>query len=71
MAPQSVIKTVVNGRPAVWTEGQYILVTGSGDTVMRRLVEGNTLIWTAGQITYRLESGLDLAAAVRIAESLQ
>jgi hypothetical protein len=71
MAPQSVINTVVNGRPAIWTEGQYILVTGSGDTVMRRLVEGNTLIWTAGQITYRLESGLDLAASVRIAESLQ
>jgi hypothetical protein len=71
MAPQSVIKTVVNGRPAVWTEGQYILVTGSGDTVMRRLVEGNTLIWTVGQITYRLESSLDLAAVVRIAESVQ
>ncbi|MDR3573676.1 MAG: hypothetical protein P4L50_07435 [Anaerolineaceae bacterium] len=70
MVPQTVLKTKVNGKPAIWIEGQYILISGSGNTVVRRLVEGHTLIWTVGKITYRLESGLDLAACVRIAESL-
>jgi hypothetical protein len=71
MAPKTVMKTVVNGKPAVWIEGQYMLAAGTGDMVVRRLVEGHTLVWTVGKITYRLESGLDLAAVVRIAESLQ
>ena len=70
MAPQTVLKTVVNGKPAVWTEGQYLLIAGNGNSIVRRLVEGHTLVWTVGGITYRLESGMDLAAVVRIAESL-
>jgi hypothetical protein len=71
MLPKTIMKTVVNGKPAVWIEGQYMLVAGSGNMVVRRLVQGHTLIWTVGSITYRLESGLDLAGVVRIAESLQ
>jgi hypothetical protein len=31
---------------------------------------GDVLIWSAGEVTYRLESGLDMEAAIRIAESL-
>jgi hypothetical protein len=31
---------------------------------------GNTLLWTAGGVTYRLESGLDRAAAIALAETI-
>jgi hypothetical protein len=32
---------------------------------------GDTLIWSTGEMTYRLESGLDMAAAIRLAETLE
>jgi hypothetical protein len=28
------------------------------------------LIWSTGEVTYRLESGLDMERAIRLAESL-
>jgi len=71
MTPQTIVDTQVNGMPAVWIEGQYLLIDNNGNTVERRLVQGHTLVWTVGKITYRLESGLDLAVVMRIAESLQ
>jgi hypothetical protein len=66
-------ETTVNGRPALWTEGPYLLQfrrDGHTVTEVQRLVEGHVLIWAEGEITYRLESDLPLEEAVRIAESL-
>ena len=69
---ESVLNTEVEGQDAVWVAGRYLLVTRSGDTTFTRLVkQGHTLIWTAGQMTYRLETDEDLAAALRIAQSIQ
>ncbi len=69
--PTVIETTSVNGRPAVWAEGPYLLQLRSGDVDVRRLVEGHTLIWTDGPITYRLETDLSLDEAVKIAESLK
>lgn len=66
-------ETTVNGQPAFWTEGPYLLAYRRGNTVdwdMRRLVEGHVLLWTTDQLTYRLETSTSLAEAVRMAESL-
>jgi len=70
-SPPVVQETSVNGRPAVWTEGPYLLKLTNGDYELVRLIEGHVLIWAQDDITYRLESDLPLAEAVRIAESLQ
>lgn len=66
-------ETTVGGRPAVWTSGPYVLQLGrAGDRMdVRRVVTGHTLIWADGDLTYRLETDLPLADAVRIAESLR
>jgi hypothetical protein len=69
-----VAQTSVDGQPALWTEGPYlvqVLVDGQVVTDTRRLVAGHVLIWTAGGITYRLETDRSLDEAVRIAESLR
>ena len=71
--PPIVQETTVNGQRAVWTEGPHLLqFLRNGQPIYdaRRLVEGHTLVWTQGEITYRLETGLSLSQAVRIAESL-
>lgn len=70
-APQTVTETMVNGRPALWLEGPHLLQLSDGDYALRRLVEGHVLLWTEGQLTYRLETDLPLAEAVRVAESLE
>lgn len=61
----------VNGQPAVWVTGEYILQMQGGDFNVFRLIDGRVLIWTEGQLTYRLETDLPLEDAVRIAESLE
>jgi hypothetical protein len=71
MVPPAIQSTTVNGQPAYWTSGPYMLELQNGDYEMRRLVTGHVLIWEQGEITYRLESGLSLEEAVRIAESLR
>lgn len=66
-------QTTVNGQPALWTEGPYLLAYRRGNAIdwdIQRLVEGHVLLWTADQLTYRLETSTSLAEAVRIAESL-
>lgn len=66
-------QTTVNGQPAFWTEGPYMLTYRRGTTTdfdIRRLVAGYVLIWTEGNLTYRLETAASMAEAVRIAESL-
>jgi hypothetical protein len=72
-SPVTIRETTVNGQQAYWTEGPYLLQIRRGSQVeedIRRLIEGHVLIWTEQEITYRLETGLPLTEAVRIAESL-
>ncbi|HKZ54715.1 MAG TPA: hypothetical protein VJ123_04490 [Anaerolineales bacterium] len=64
-------ETAVHGARALWVEGEHFYELTSGEMAIRRLVEGNVLIWTAGEVTFRLESGLPLEQAVRVAESLE
>lgn len=66
-------ETMVGSQRAVWTSGPYVLQLGGGRDMMdiRRLVTGHTLIWADGDLTYRLETELPLAAAVKVAESLR
>lgn len=69
--PASLQHTQVNGQSAAWVDAPYLLLSGSGESAFTRMIEqGHTLIWTAGKLTYRLETQVDLATALRIAESL-
>jgi hypothetical protein len=63
-------EATVDGRDAIWVTGPHELdlVTGDG-TYERYLVTGNVLVWESDGIVLRLESSLDLPAAVEIAES--
>jgi hypothetical protein len=65
----------VGGERALWLRGPHFLEIRRGDGQsgydLRRLVEGEVLIWTEGDLTYRLESHLALAEAIRVAESLR
>ncbi|MBI3242062.1 MAG: hypothetical protein HYZ49_07200 [Chloroflexi bacterium] len=69
--PTIIAATMVNGQPAVWTEGPYLLELKSGNWDLRRLIEGHVLIWVEAEVTYRLETDLPLDEAVKIAESLK
>ena len=74
LQPPVIQETAVNGQPAVWTDGPYLLqFLRAGQVIFdaRRLVEGHTLVWTQGDVTYRLESDLSLDEAVHIATSLK
>ena len=67
-------ETSVGGRPALWVRGPHFVQVGRAADAWiepRRIVAGNTLIWTVDELTYRLETGLPLEEAVRIAESLR
>lgn len=68
-------ETSVGNRRALWVRGPHFLEIrrsdGRQDYDLRRLVTGDVLIWTDGTLTYRLESDLPLAEAVRVAESLR
>jgi len=69
--PAQVQETTVNGRSAIWAVGPYPLRLRNSDLQFMRLIDGRVLVWTDGDITYRLETKLDLAEALKIAESLQ
>ena len=69
--PEIIGRAQVNGIPAVWTQGPYMVIVKSGEAEFRRLVEGHVLIWKEGEITYRLESSLSLGEVITIAESLR
>ncbi len=61
----------VKEQQAHWVDGPHLLRRDDGDWLSWMLVEGPVLIWTTNAgITYRLETGLQLEEAVRIAESL-
>jgi len=65
----------VAGVTGYWISGaphEIVFVDRYGQAVFdsRRIV-GDTLLWTRGDVTYRLESGLDQAATIALAESLR
>lgn len=61
---------VVDGRQAFWTFGEHELVLVAGDRSVRYLVTGTVLIWQEAGFTFRLETALPKARAVRIAGSI-
>jgi hypothetical protein len=70
-----VTPVTVNGHSGYWISGAphfFYYVDPSGKAVddTHRIV-GDTLIWSDGEVTYRLESQLPMAAAIRLAESLR
>ena len=69
-APTTVVETTVNGQPALWTDGPYLLVYAPQVHDLAHLVEGHVLLWEADGLTYRLETDLSLEEARRTAESL-
>ncbi|MEP7137320.1 MAG: hypothetical protein ABI904_20535 [Chloroflexota bacterium] len=71
MGPKIIQETQVNGQRAIWAEGPYPLIMRDGNVDFTRLIEGHVLIWADNNITYRLETDLNMAAAVKIAESLK
>jgi len=69
-----VVAVAVGRGTGYWISGaphEIVFVDPSGMPVFdsRRIV-GDTLLWASGGITYRLETALDLATAVTLAESL-
>lgn len=74
-ASAQVTPVTVNGHSGYWISGAphfFYYVDPSGKAVddTHRIV-GDTLIWSDGEVTYRLESQLPMAAAIRLAESLR
>ena len=69
--PRLVEETSVNGQRAIWAVGPYPLRLRNNDLQFTRLIDGHVLIWTDGNLTYRLETGLTLKEALKVAESLQ
>jgi len=69
--PTVIQQTTVNGYRAVWTVGPYPLYLSNGSIEFTRLINGHVLIWEAGDVTYRLETGLSLDEAIKVAESLK
>lgn len=67
-------QTTVDGQNALWLEGAphkltYRTTDGTSSQQISRLA-GNVLLWEKDGVTYRLESGLELGEAQRIAETL-
>jgi hypothetical protein len=69
--PETVEETQVNGLPAFWTTGPYVVRLHGDELDVRRLIEGHVLIWEEDGVTYRVETDLPLEEAVKIAESLE
>jgi hypothetical protein len=65
----------VNGSPGYWIHGDphyFFYVDADGRPVDDgHRVVGDVLMWTTGDVTYRLESGLGMEGAIRLAETLR
>jgi hypothetical protein len=76
VGPETKITAVsVDGVTGYWISGaphEIVFVDEHGYPIFdsRRIV-GDTLLWARGDVTYRLESGLDQAAAIALANSLR
>jgi hypothetical protein len=63
----------VSGQAALWLPTAHRVTVVDGDGDVRHLpsrLSAPTLVWLSGELTLRLEGDLDLAAATRIAESV-
>jgi hypothetical protein len=69
--PALVQETRVNGQRAIWAVGSYPLRLRNDDLQYTRMIDGHVLIWKEDDLTYRLETDLPLAEALKVAESLQ
>ena len=67
-------ETSVNGDPGWWIAGQphtIVIRTSPYDSQPETLrLASNTLVWGHGGVTYRIESGLSKADAMRLAVGL-
>jgi hypothetical protein len=69
---ESLEMTTVNGRDAFWLEAPHYFQLPDGRSPAWQFVAGRVLIWWTDEgVTYRLESGLPLPEARRIAESIE
>jgi hypothetical protein len=65
-------ETTVSGQQAFWLQGPHYFRLENDEIQPWLFVGGNVLVWwSADGITYRLESHLTQAEALRVAESLQ
>ena len=76
LGPGTYLESVtVRGRPGYWIEGEphlVYLVERSGEVLEESgRLAGNTLLWQEGGVTFRVESSLSRAEALRVAESLR
>jgi len=69
--PPVIEETHVGKQRAIWTTGPYPVIISNGNIQYEQMVNGHGLIWADVDITYRLETGLSLEEAVKIAESLE
>jgi hypothetical protein len=74
-AGTTIVPVEVNGVTGYWISGTphvIVFIDAHGSPVFdsRRIV-GDTLLWARGDRTYRLESGLDRAAAIALAATLR
>jgi hypothetical protein len=69
----TVKSVLVGGERGFWLTGDphFLFYEGpAGDVHDPRRWVGDALLWTRGAITYRLETSLDEAAAIRLAETM-
>ena len=68
-------RVTVGGSPGYWISGAphfFFYVDSNGQAINDdHPTVGDVLLWTKGDVTYRLETSLGLAAAIRLAESLR
>lgn len=62
---------MVNERPVYWLMGGHDLAYIFASGIISRRVSQPTLIWEADDVTYRIETALDQAEVVRMAESMR
>jgi len=77
---ETVVKTVqrfedvhdasVNGERASWIAVRHVLEIETDAGFVTFSVRGNVLIWAVADVTYRLETSLDRASAIALAESM-
>lgn len=66
----ALVDVEVDGRPAFWIPVPHEISIQTESGALTFSVTGNVLIWHVEGITYRLETALDRAAAVGLAESM-
>jgi hypothetical protein len=74
VSPEQVREVRVDGAYGLWIEGPHTISwrNRSGEMIADTVrLSGNVLLWERGAVTYRLESALSLAEALRIARSVR